>query len=390
VNPLFANLPTSIFAHMSALAIEHDAINLGQGFPDFGWPDDVVDRAAEALRSGSNQYPPMRGLPELRRAVADHYRLHHNYSYDVEEITITSGATEALAAAILALVSPGDEVVLFQPLYDAYLPLVRRAGGVPRLVTLEPPEWRITAQALEAAFSPATRLVIFNNPQNPTARLFDDAELAAVAEACVRHDAIALTDEVWEHLVFDGGVHRPLAQLPGMGGRTVKVGSAGKIFSLTGWKVGWIAAPAALALPISKSHQYVTFATPPNLQSAVAYGLGKSLDYFDGMRAGFGRARNEMVDQLRAEGFVTLPAQGTYFICVDLAASGIATDDVTFCERAVREAGVAAIPASAFYDTEAATNVIRLCFAKRPETIAEGVGRLARARALMTAPASSG
>jgi aspartate/methionine/tyrosine aminotransferase len=297
-------------------------------------------------------------------------------------VTVTSGATEALAAAILALVSPGDEVLLFQPLYDAYLPMVRRAGGVPRLVTLTPPDWRITAEALAAAIGPRTRLLIFNNPHNPTARLFDQGELALVAEACVRHDLVALTDEVWEHVVFDGRVHRPLSALPGMADRTVKVGSAGKIFSLTGWKVGWIVAPPHLALPISKAHQYVTFATPPNLQAAVAYGLGKPDGYYVEMRSAFERARDAMVAALRADGWVTLPAQGTYFVCLDLAASGIAADDVTFCERAVREAGVAAIPVSAFYDDNAATNVIRLCFAKQPSTIAEGVERLRAAKAL--------
>ncbi|HEX8443126.1 MAG TPA: aminotransferase [Allosphingosinicella sp.] len=382
MNPLFATLPTSIFAHTSQLAAEHDAVNLGQGFPDFGWPEDVVERAAALLREGPNQYPPMRGLPVLREALAEHYRQHQGVACAVDDITITSGATEALAAAILALVSPGEEVVLFQPLYDAYLPMVRRAGGMPRLVTLTPPDWRITAEALDRAIGPKTRLLIFNNPHNPTARMFDDAELALVAQACVRHDLIALSDEVWEHVVFGGRAHRPLSTLPGMAERTVKVGSAGKIFSLTGWKVGWILAPAQLASPIAKAHQYVTFATPPNLQGAVAYGLGKASDYYLAMRSAFEHARDAMVGALRAGGWATLAAEGTYFVCLDLAASGIEAQDVTFCERAVREAGVAAIPVSAFYDTEASSNVVRLCFAKQPGTIAEGVERLSAARDL--------
>jgi aspartate/methionine/tyrosine aminotransferase len=374
MNPFFSQLPTSIFAHMSGLAAEHGAINLGQGFPDFGWPDDVVERAADALRTGSNQYAPMRGLPELREAIVHHYARHQGISYDVGEVTVTSGATEALASAIMALVSPGDEVLLFQPLYDAYVPLVRRAGGTPRFVRLEPPDWRITREKVEAALTERTRLMIFNNPHNPTARLFDEQELRLLAEICVERDLVALTDEVWEHIVFEGARLVPLAALPGMRERTVKVGSAGKIFSLTGWKTGWIAAPEELAVPISKSHQYMTFATPPNLQAAVAYGLGKEESYFSRMRLNFETARNDMAAQLREAGFETLPAEGTYFLSIDLTASGIGVDDVAFCERAVREAGVAAIPVSTFYEEEPVDNVIRLCFAKQPETIAAGVG----------------
>ena len=382
MNPLFAQQPISIFAHMSMLAAEHQAINLGQGFPDFGWPDDVILHAADALRTGSNQYAPMRGLPELRQAVVHHYNRHQGIEYQVDEVTVTSGATEALASAIMALVSSGDEVLLFQPLYDAYVPLVRRAGGVPRFVRLEPPDWRITREKIDQALSPRTRLVIFNNPHNPTARLFDDSELKILAEVCVDRGLLALTDEVWEHIVFDGRKVLPLAALPGMRDRTVKVGSAGKIFSLTGWKVGWIAAPAELAVPISKAHQYMTFATPPNLQAAVAYGLGKEDEYYSAMRARFADARDAMDSQLRDAGFATLPAEGTYFISVDLRASGVEADDVTFCERAVREAGVAAIPVSAFYDEDPVRSVVRLCFAKQPQTIEAGVEKLRRAKAL--------
>jgi N-succinyldiaminopimelate aminotransferase len=384
MNPLFAELPTSIFEHMSGLAREHGATNLGQGFPDFGWPQDVVETAAEALRTGSNQYAPMRGLPELRQAVADHYRRHQGVSYSAEEVIVTSGATEALAGAIMALVTPGDEVVLFQPLYDAYAPLVRRAGGVLKFVRLTPPDWRITAEALAEAITDRTRLVIFNNPHNPTARLFGEEELRLLAEACVRHDAVVLSDEVWEHVVFDGREHLPLAALPGMRERTVKVGSAGKIFSLTGWKVGWIVAPEALSGPVSKAHQFVTFATPPNLQAAVAYGLGKEMSYFEGMRANFARARDEMAAGLEAGGLRVLSVEGTYFVSIDLAASGIQADDMTFCERAVREAGVAAIPLSPFYEEDPVRSVVRLCFAKQPETIAAGLEALARAKTLFS------
>jgi aspartate/methionine/tyrosine aminotransferase len=384
VNPLFANLPTTIFTRMSALAVEHDAVNLGQGFPDFGWPEDVVEKAAEALLHGSNQYAPMPGLPALRRAVADHYRDHQGLEVTPEEVTITSGATEALAAAIAALVSPGDEVLLFQPLYDAYLPLVLRAGGVPRYVRLTPPGWRITREALDAAFTDRTRLVIFNNPHNPSSRVFEDAELRLLAEACVRHDAIVLTDEVWEHVVFDGRRFLPLAALPGMRERTVTVGSAGKIFSLTGWKVGWVVATPDLTAPIAKAHQFLTFSTPPNLQAAAAYGLGKDEAYFAAMRAGFAASRDRLAAGLEEAGFATLPAEGTYFVSIDLPASGIDVDDVTFCERAVREAGVAAIPVSSFYAEAPVTSVVRLCFAKKEETLAAGIEGLRRARGLFT------
>jgi N-succinyldiaminopimelate aminotransferase len=382
VNPIFAGIPTSIFEHMSLLAREHGAVNLGQGFPDFGWPPDVLDRAAEALTRGSNQYPPMRGLPELRESVADHYRRHQGLAAPASGVIVTSGATEALASAIMALVAPGDEVVLFQPLYDAYAPLVRRAGGVPKFVRLAPPGWRISVEALADAFTNRTKLVVFNNPHNPSARLFDDEELGLLADFCVRHDALALSDEVWEHVVFDGRRHRPLATLPGMAERTVKVGSAGKIFSLTGWKVGWIVAPEALAETVAKAHQFVTFATPPNLQSAVAYGLAKEDSYFEAMRASFAEARDALAAGLEQAGYKALPAEGTYFIGIDLAASGIAAGDMSFCERSVREAGVAAIPLSPFYEDDPVTNVVRLCFAKQPETIAKGLDGLKRAREL--------
>jgi len=376
VNPLFSNLSTSIFERMSGLAREHGAINLGQGFPDFGWPEDVVANAAHAILHGSNQYAPMRGLPELREAIAAHYVKHQGLDVSAGEVTVTSGATEALASAIMALVSEGDEVVLFQPLYDAYVPLVRRAGGVPRFVRLAPPDWRITADALEEAFTERTKLVIFNNPHNPTARVFDEEELRKLADACIRHDAIALSDEVWEHVVFDDPKHVPLSTLPGMRQRTVKVGSAGKIFSLTGWKVGWIVASPELAVPVSKAHQFLTFATATGLQAAVAYGLGKDDAYFTTMRQRFKEARDVMAVGLQEAGFVTLPCEGTYFISIDLKASGIEADDLTFCDRAVAEAGVAAIPFAPFYEDNPVRSVVRLCFAKRPETIQAGLAGL--------------
>ena len=385
MNPIFADQPTSIFEHMSGLARAHDAVNLGQGFPDFGWPEDLLAKAAEALVNGSNQYPPMRGLPILRDAVAAYYGRRQAMALSADQVTVTSGATEALAASLLALLSPGDEVVLVQPLYDAYLPMVLQAGGVPRLARLAPPDWRLTEEALAAAFTPRTRLVIFNNPHNPTARVFDRAELTLLADFCIRHDALVLSDEVWEELVFDGAAHIPLASLPGMAERVVKVGSAGKIFSLTGWKVGWVVAPLALADTIAKAHQFVTFTTAPNLQTAVAFGLGKADDYYADMRAAFAVARDRMQAGLGAAGYEVLPAEGTYFMTLDLAASGIALDDRSFCERAVAEAGVAAIPLSALYAADPVDTTIRLCFAKHDATIDAGVERLAAARKLFAA-----
>lgn len=379
MNPLYARMPTTIFEHMSARARETGAINLGQGFPDSNGPADVVEAAARALVEGSNQYPPMAGLPVLREAGAGHYRHHQQLDLDPSEVIVTSGATEAIAAAILALVTPGDEVVLFQPLYDAYLPLVRRAGGVPRLVRLAPPDWRITAEALDAAFTERTRVVILNTPLNPAGTVIGADELALIAERVIACGAVLVSDEVWEHVVFDGRKHLSPMALPGMRERTVKIGSAGKIFSLTGWKVGWMCAAPDLAAPLSRAHQFLTFTTPPNLQAAAAYGLGKDDGYFEGMRADFGRSRDRLAAGLRTAGWAVLPSAATYFLSVDLAASGIALDDARFCDRLVAEFGVAAIPVSAFYAEKPVTHIVRLCFAKRDETLDAAVERMDRA-----------
>jgi N-succinyldiaminopimelate aminotransferase len=382
-NPLYEALPTTIFTIMSTLAQERGAINLGQGFPDEPGPEAIRRRAADETMTGSNQYPPMPGLPALREAVARHYGAAQGLELDWKaEVTVTSGATEALAASFLALISPGDEVIAFQPLYDSYLPMIRRAGGVPRLVRLEPPHFRVTRAALEAAFSERTRLVILNNPLNPSATVAPEEDLALIAEFCVAHDAIAVCDEVWEHVVFPPHVHRPLISFPGMRGRTVKIGSAGKMFALTGWKVGFLVAAPALTSVLSKAHQFLTFTTAPNLQAAVAYGLGASDDWFAAMPRALTGSRDRLTEALRAEGFAVLESQGTYFLNVDLAASGVAEDDLAFCYRSVNDAGVAAIPISAFYEERPITTLIRLCFAKRDETLDEGARRLAKARDL--------
>jgi aspartate/methionine/tyrosine aminotransferase len=378
MNRIFADLPTTVFEVMSRLAREHGAVNLGQGFPDDPGPEDVRAKGAEALLNGWNQYPPMMGLPELRGAVAAHYARWQGLDLDPEaEIMVTSGATEALAGALMALIEPGDEVVLFEPMYDAYLPLVRRAGGVPKFVTLKPPHFRLTEEALDAAFSGRTKVALFNNPLNPTATIFPEEDLDLLARYCQRFDAVAVSDEVWEHVVFDGARHVSIMSRPGMRDRTVKISSAGKIFSLTGWKVGFVMAAPALMRVLSKAHQFLTFTTPPNLQAAAAYGLAKDDSYFEAMRAGLQRSRDRFAAGLQSLGFDVLPSAGTYFLNIDIAPLGEA-DDVDFCRRLVTGVGVAAIPVSAFYASGAVTNVVRFCFAKRDETLDAGLERLAR------------
>jgi aspartate/methionine/tyrosine aminotransferase len=379
MNRLFANLPTTVFEVMSSLARETGAINLGQGFPDDPGPEDVRRAAADAVLNGYNQYPSMMGIPELRSAIATHYRHWQGVDLDANtEVMVTSGATEALAGAILGIVEPGDEVVLFEPMYDAYLPLVRLAGGVPKFVTLQPPHFRLTEEALAQAFSPKTKAVVFNNPLNPTATTFSDEDLNLLADFCRRYDAIAISDEVWEHVVFDGRQHRPILALDGLRERSVKIGSAGKIFSLTGWKVGFVCAAPHIMKVLAKSHQFLTFTTAPNLQAAVAYGLAKDDAYFEDMRKTFARSRDRFTDGLRTLGFDVIPSQGTYFVNIDIAPLN-EPDDVAFCRRLVMEHGVAAVPVSAFYAEGAVKNVVRFCFAKKDSTLDAGLERLAKA-----------
>jgi N-succinyldiaminopimelate aminotransferase len=383
VHPLYTGMPPTIFDEMSGLARAHGALNLGQGFPDDPGPEALRRAAAEAVLHGYNQYPPSRGLPELRRAIAAHYARTQGLSFDPDtQVTVTSGATEALASAILALVEPGDEVILFQPAYDAYAPLVRRAGGIPRFVTLAPPDWRWTAGQLEAAFTPRTRAVILNTPVNPTGVVVPQADLEILAEACRARSIPVICDEVWEQLVFDGAVHRPLIALPGMADLAVKIGSAGKMFGLTGWKVGFLCAGPALSPALARAHQFLTFTTPPNLQAAVALGLETPGDWFTQMPARLQASRDRLAAALRREGFAVAHSQATYFLTVDLPASGVDEADRAFALRAVTQAGVAAIPVSAFYETEAVTRVLRLCFAKTDDVLDEAAMRLARARDL--------
>ncbi len=381
MNPIFAALGTTVFTEMSALAIQHGAVNLGQGFPDSEGPIDVREAAAKAILDGPNQYPPMQGLLALRQAIGAHYQRFQALPYDPAEVVVSAGATEAIAASILSLVSPGDEVVMIAPLYDAYLPMVRLAGGAPRFINLQPPHWELTEEAL-SVIGPKTRVLILNNPLNPAAVAWDARQLSALAARCVAQDVTVISDEVWEHLVFDGRAHTPVASLPAMRERTVKIGSAGKIFSLTGWKVGWVCAPPALAAQVAKAHQFLTFTVAPGTQAAVAYGLGKDDAYFDDMRAGYAHSRDRLAAGLEAEGFAVLPSQSTYFLNIDLKASGIEMADRDFCLRAVTEAGVAAIPVSAFYEEAPVTHIVRLCFAKKEETLDRGIEGLAKARRL--------
>lgn len=371
---------TTIFEHMSQRARETGAINLGQGFPDLPEPEELIGAARRALVERSNQYPPMRGLAELRSGIADYYREHQALDVSPDEIVVTSGATEALAAAIFALVQPGDEVIIIQPAYDAYRPLVERAGGVARFVSLTPPRWALPLEQLEAAIGPRTRLLILNTPNNPTGTLLSRAELEAIGDLCVRHDLWVLSDEVWEGMCFGGAQPLSALAIPALRDRTIKVGSAGKIFSLTGWKVGWAVASPKLAGALAGQHQFLTFTTATPLQWAVAEGLALPALWHDVHRQRYAEARGRLIEGLDAAGFVLLPNEASWFVTIDLAASGIAIGDVEFCERLIDEAGVAAIPVSAFYAERPPANYVRLCFTKSDEMLDRAVERLARFR----------
>jgi N-succinyldiaminopimelate aminotransferase len=376
-NPRFTGMPTTIFEVMSRLADEHKAINLGQGFPDVDGPEDVRKVAADALMNKPNQYPSMMGIPELRQAVAAANKRFYGLDVDWKtEVLVTSGATEALGDCITALIEPGDEIVLIEPLYDSYLPVVRQCGGVAKLVRITPPDWRLDAQALAAAFTPKTKAILINNPMNPAGRVFDADDLKLIAELTVAHDAFAICDEVYEHILFDGRKHIPLMTLPGMRDRTLRIGSAGKTFSLTGWKVGYVTGAPKLLDPVAKVHQFSTYTTPPNLQRAVAYGLGKEDAYFDGLASEQAAKRDRLSSGLERLGFKVAPSAGSYFITADITPLGLAGGDFEICKRMTVEAGVAAIPVSAFYGADAPDNFLRFCFCKRDEVLDEALKRL--------------
>lgn len=379
-NALLSGLGTTVFTVMSALATEHGAINLGQGFPDTDGPADVLQAAADALLDGRNQYPPMTGVPELRQAVASANARFYGLDFDpATEIVVTSGATEAITASLMAILNPGDEVVLFEPLYDTYLPVIRLLGAVPKLVRLSPPKWELPRAELAAAFGPRTKAILLNTPMNPCGKVFTTAELAFIGDLLQKHDAYAVCDEVYEHLTFDGWRHIPLMTLPGLRDRCMRIGSAGKTFSLTGWKIGYVSAPAALAGVITKAHQNLTFTTPPNLQRAVAVGLAKDQAYFDGLASGLAAKRDRLSAGLARLGFGVLEARGSYFVTADFSPLGFAGDDVAFCRHITMHAGVTAIPVSAFYEGEAPAHYARFAFCKREAVLDEAIGRLERA-----------
>ena len=380
VNDLLSGIGTTIFTVMSALAVEHQSINLGQGFPDTDGPADVVQAAADALLDGRNQYPPMPGVPELRQAVANANKRFYDLDVDwAREVVVTSGATEAITACLMAVLNPGDEVVLIEPLYDTYVPVVRMLGAIPKLVRLEPPDWALPHGALADAFGPATKAILLNSPMNPCGKVFTADELRFVAELVLRRDAYAICDEVYEHLTFGGKRHIPLMTLPGMRERTMRVGSAGKTFSLTGWKVGYVTSSAALASNVAKAHQNLTFTTAPNLQRAVAIGLAKDDAYFASLSRDLEAKRDRLANGLAALGLKVLPTDGSYFITTDFRPLGFNADDVAFCRHITEHAGVTAIPVSAFYDApDAPDHYARFAFCKRLDLLDEAVARLKR------------
>ena len=376
-NALLEQTGTTIFTLMSALAVQHGAINLGQGFPDTEGPADIVQAAADALRDHRNQYPPLTGVPELREAVAAANRRFYGLEIDpAAGVVVTSGATEAITACLMALINPGDEVILIEPLYDTYLPVVTLLGATAKLVRLDPPDWALPSAALESAFSPRTKLLLLNSPMNPTGKVFTRAELGFIADLLRRHDAYAVCDEVYEHLVFAPAEHIPLMTLPGMAERSLRIGSAGKTFSLTGWKVGYVSGPANLISLVAKAHQNLTFTTAPNLQRAVALGLAKPDAYFAALAEELRERRDLLESGLRRLGFATLPADGSYFITADFSAAGFAGDDTAFCRAITAEAGVAAIPVSAFYAANPPRTYARFAFCKQPAVLREALARL--------------
>ncbi|WSQ19703.1 pyridoxal phosphate-dependent aminotransferase [Streptomyces zaomyceticus] len=382
LNRRLAEFGTTIFAEMSALAARTGSINLGQGFPDTDGPEEIREAAVRALRDGrGNQYPPGPGVPELRSAIADHQRQRYGLAYDPDtEVLVTAGATEAIAAALLALVEPGDEVIALEPYYDSYAACVAMAGGTRVPVTLRPHEGRyvLDLDELRAAVTDRTRLILLNTPHNPTGTVLTRAELTAVAELAIERDLLVVTDEVYEHLVFDGTEHLPIASLPGMRERTVTIGSAGKTFSFTGWKVGWITASPGLTAAVRSAKQFLTYVSSGPFQYAIAEALRLPAAYFDGLRADLEAKRDLLSEGLAQAGFAVYRPAGTYFVTTDIRPLG-AEDGFAFCRSLPERAGVVAIPNAVFYDDrEAGAPFVRFAFCKKTEVLEEAVSRLKR------------
>ncbi|MEV6284203.1 pyridoxal phosphate-dependent aminotransferase [Kribbella sp. NPDC051770] len=372
-------LGTTIFAEMSALAVRTGAVNLGQGFPDTDGPDSVLEAAITAIRSGANQYPPGRGIPALRQAIVDHQRRFYGLEYDPDtQVLVTTGATEAIAAALLAYVEPGDEVIALEPYYDSYAACIAMAGGHRVPVTLRAPDFRLDLDELRAAITPRTKVLLINSPHNPTGTVLTDDELRGIATLAVEHDLVVITDEVYEHLIYDGGRHRPLTAYEGMAERTVSIGSAGKTFSVTGWKIGWVTGTPEVVTAVNTSKQFLTYVSGAPFQPAVAEALALGNDYFDGVRAGLQQRRDLLCDGLSALGFGVHRPQGTYFVTTDIRPLGH-TDGVEFCRMLPEKTGVVAIPHQVFYDNlDAGRPLVRWAFCKKLDVLEEALNRLTK------------
>ena len=374
-----AGFGTTIFAEMSALAARTGAINLGQGFPDTDGPESVREAAVAAMRAGQNQYPPGPGIPALRSAIAAHQRRFYGIELDPDgEVLVTTGATEAIAAALLALCEPGDEVVTFEPYYDSYAACIALSGAERRTVVLRPPDYAVDPDALAAAFSDRTRAVLLNSPHNPTGKVFSRAELELIADHCRERGVLAITDEVYEHLVFDGREHVPMSTLDGMAERTLTISSSGKTFSFTGWKIGWATGPRALVSAVQTAKQFLTYVSGAPFQPAIAHALGLEDAYFESFRAELQAKRDRLCAGLEAAGLEVFRPAGTYFVTTDIRPLG-ETDGHAFCLALPERAGVVAVPTVVFYDRkDVGRPLVRFAFCKRDEVIDEAAARLAR------------
>ena len=372
-------IPPTVFTTMSALAVRTRSVNLGQGFPDVDGPPEVIARAVQALEGGANQYAPGPGIPALRQAVARHQQRHYGLELDPDdEVVVTTGCTEGIAGALLGLVNPGDEVVVLEPYYDSYTAMIQMAGGVRRPVTLRPPDYRLDVDELRAAVGPRTRFVLLNSPHNPSGTVLTREELQAVADVAIEHDLIVITDEVYEHLVYDGHAHVPISTLPGMFERTLTLSSAGKSYSFTGWKVGWASGPAHLVAAVLAAKQWLTFTSGSPLQPAVALALEEAPDFPARLAAELQEKRDLLCDGLARVGLDVRVPEGTYFAATDI--SGLGWEDSTaFCLALPERAGVVAIPLAGFYDSDAGRQLVRWAFCKERTVIEEGIARLARA-----------